>query len=316
MGNAAANAPIRLLVAQSLSTIARERTVALLALLFLVLVVVAAYLGWSATSTVNAIYLRSVDYMTAQGQTIPSNPVLDTSPLALLRNMATYVSLIGALAAIVVGHQLIASDRKAGTMPLLGTRPMRGIDLGTAKALALVIAIAALVAFAAFINTATFLVLPEFRLDGAGWTKLAAFYATSGLYLLVFGFLGMWFGAAAKSETVGLLIPVTVWLTLTFVLPQITSNINPVAALNPVSALADAPASAFFQVTGWALGPFSLAEAYRVISAQLLDFMPPTYVDRAAIPAAASLLIAAAGVGTIATRAVARMDMTKGDYDA
>ncbi|KFL29784.1 hypothetical protein JP75_19545 [Devosia riboflavina] len=316
MGNTAANAPIRLLISQSLATIARERTVALLALLFLVLVVVAAYLGWSATSTVNAIYLRSVDYMTAQGQTIPSNPVLDTSPLALLRNMATYVSLIGALAAIVVGHQLIASDRKAGTMPLLATRPMRGIDLGIAKAVALVIAIAALVTFAAVINTATFLALPEFRLDGAGWSKLAVFYGMSGLYLLVFGFLGMWFGAAAKSETVGLLIPVTVWLTLTFVLPQITSNINPVAALNPVSALADAPASAFFQVTGWALGPFSLAEAYRVISAQLLDFMPPTYVDRVAIPAAASLLIAAAGVGAIATRAVARMDMTKGDYDA
>lgn len=316
MGNTAANAPIRLLISQSLATIARERTVALLALLFLVLVVVAAYLGWSATSTVNAIYLRSVDYMTAQGQTIPSNPVLDTSPLALLRNMATYVSLIGALAAIVVGHQLIASDRKAGTMPLLATRPMRGIDLGIAKAVALVIAIAALVTFAAVINTATFLALPEFRLDGAGWRKLAVFYGMSGLYLLVFGFLGMWFGAAAKSETVGLLIPVTVWLTLTFVLPQITSNINPVAALNPVSALAEAPASAFFQVTGWALGPFSLAEAYRVISAQLLDFMPPTYVDRVAIPAAASLLIAAAGVGAIATRAVARMDMTKGDYDA
>jgi ABC-type transport system involved in multi-copper enzyme maturation permease subunit len=315
MGNTA-NSPIGLLVAQSLATIARERTVALLALLFLVLVVIAAYLGWSATSTVNAIYLRSVDYMTAQGQTIPSNPVLDTSPSALLRNMATYVSLIGALAAIVVGHQLIASDRKAGTMPLLGTRPLRGIDLGIAKAVALLIAIAALVAFAAVINTATFLVLPEFRLDAAGWTKLAAFYGTSGLYLLVFGFLGMWFGAAARSETVGLLIPVTVWLTLTFVLPQVTSNINPVAALNPVSALADAPVSAFFQVTGWALGPFSLAEAYRVISAQLLDFMPPTYVDRAAIPAAASLLIAAAALGAAATRAVARMDMTKGDYDA
>jgi ABC-type transport system involved in multi-copper enzyme maturation permease subunit len=316
MGHTIANAPIRLIVAQSLATIARERTVALLALLFLVLVVVAAYLGWSATSTVNAIYLRSVDYMTAQGQTIPSNPVLDTSPLALLRNMATYVSLIGALAAIVVGHQLIASDRKAGTMPLLGTRPLRGIDLGIAKAVALAIAIAALVAFAAVINTATFLVLPEFRLDAAGWTKLAAFYGTSGLYLLVFGFLGMWFGAAAKSETVGLLIPVTIWLTLTFVLPQITSNINPVAALNPVSALAEAPASAFFQITGWALGPFSLAEAYRVISAQLLDFMPPTYVDRAAIPAAASLVIAVAALGAVATRAVARMDMTKGDYDA
>lgn len=316
MRDMAATTPIRLLVAQSLATVARERTVALLAALFLVLVLIAAYLGWSATSTVNAIYLRSVEYMTAQGQTIPSNPVLDTSPLALLRNMATYVSLIGALAAIVVGHQLIASDRKAGTLPLLGTRPLRGIDIGLSKAVALTAAIAALVAFAAVINTATFLVMPEFRLDAAGWIKLAAFYGTSGLYLLAFGFLGLWFGAAAKSETVGLLIPVTVWLTLTFALPQITSNINPVAALNPVSALADAPASAFFQITGWALGPFSLAEAYRVLSAQLLDFVPPTYVDRAAIPAAVSLLIAAVAFGALATRAVARMDMTKGDYDA
>lgn len=316
MRDMAATPPIRLLVAQSLATVARERTVALLAALFLVLVLIAAYLGWSATSTVNAIYLRSVEYMTTQGQTIPSNPVLDTSPLALLRNMATYVSLIGALAAIVVGHQLIAGDRKAGTLPLLGTRPLRGIDLGMSKAVALLIAIAALVVFAAVINTATFLVMPEFRLDAAGWIKLAAFYGTSGLYLLVFGFLGLWFGAAAKSETVGLLIPVTVWLTLTFVLPQITSNINPVAALNPVSALAGAPASAFFQVTGWALGPFSLAEAYRVLSAQLLDFVPPTYVDRAAIPAAVSLLIAAVAFGALAARAVARMDMTKGDYDA
>lgn len=316
MDTTLANAPIRLLAAHSLATIARERTVALLALLFLVLVVVAAYLGWSATSTVNAIYLRSAEYMAAQGQPIPSNPVLDTSPLALLRNMATYVSLIGALAAIVVGHQLVAGDRKAGTMPLLGTRPLRSLHLGVAKALALVVAIAALVLFAAAVNTATFLVLPEFHLDAGGWARLAGFYGTSALYLLVFGFLGMWFGASARSETVGLLIPVTVWLTLTFVLPQITSNINPVAALNPVSALADAPASAFFQLTGWALGPFSLAEAYRLVSAQLLDFMPPTFIDRSAIPPLASLLIAVTALGGGAVAAVARMDMTKGDYDA
>ena len=307
---------IGLLTGHSLAALMRERTVALLGLLFLILVIVSAYLGWSATSTVNAIYLRSAEYMGAQGQTIPPNPVLDTSPLALLRNMATYVSLIGALAAIVIGHQLMSAERKAGTMPLLGSRPMRPADLGIAKSLALIVAIAALVIFAALINTATFLALPEFRLDAIGWLKLAAFYGTSGLYLLVFGFLGLWFGASAKSETVGLLIPVTIWLTLTFVLPQITSNINPVAALNPVSALAEPPASAFFQVTGWALGSFSLAEAYRIISAQLLDFLPANYIDRAAIPAAASLFVAALGFAGLAARAIGRMDMTKGDYDA
>ncbi len=316
MDTARSPSKIGLLAGHSLAALLRERTVALLALLFLVLVIVSAYLGWSATSTVNAIYIRSVEFMSAQGQTIPPNPVLDTSPLALLRNMATYVSLIGALAAIVIGHQLMAAERKAGTMPLLGSRPLSPADLGIAKSLALIVAIAALVVFAALINTATFLALPEFRLDAGGWLKLAAFYGTSGLYLLVFGFLGLWFGASAKSETVGLLIPVTIWLTLTFVLPQITSNINPVAALNPVSALAEPPASAFFQITGWALGSFSLAEAYRIISAQLLDFLPANFIDRAAIPAAASLFVAALGFGGLAARAIARMDMTKGDYNA
>lgn len=300
----------------ALLTSARERTVALLAVLFLFLVIVSAYLGWSATTTVNAIYLRSVEFMSARGQTVPSNPVLDTSPLALLRNMATYVSLIGSLAAIVVGYQLIASDRKAGTIPLLGTRPLARLDYGLGKSVALVVAIAGLIAFAAVINTATFLILPEFRLDAAGWFKLAGFYASSGLYMLAFGFLGLAFGARAKSETVGLLVPVTIWLTLTFVLPQLTSNINPVAALNPVSALVDPPTSTFFQVTGWALGPFSLAEAYRVTSAQLLDFIPPTYVDRSAIAPLASLIIAVIGTGIAATLSVAHMDMTKGDYDA
>lgn len=305
-----------LLAGQALKSSARERTVALLATLFLVLVVISAYLGWSATTTVNAIYLRSVEVMAAQGQTVPSNPILDTSPLALLRNMATYVSLIGALAAIVVGYQLVASDRKAGTIPLLGTRLMRALDFGLGKSLALLVAIGGLIGFAALINTATFLVLPEFHLNADGWAKLVGFYTTSGLYMLIFGYFGMAFAARARSETVGLLVPVTFWLTLTFVVPQLTSNINPVAALNPVSALADPPATAFFQATGWALGPFSLAEAYRVVAAQLLDFIPATYVDRSAIPPLASLIIAVLALGVFATLSVARMDMSKGDYDA
>lgn len=314
--NRSASTNVWTIARHALLSSARERTVSLLSVLFLFLVVVSAYLGWSATSTVNAIYLRSVEFMSAQGQTIPANPVLDTSPLALLRNMATYVSLIGSLAAIVVGYQLIAADRKAGTIPLLGTRPLSRLDYALGKSAALVIAISGLVIFAAAINTATFLMLPEFRLDAAGWSRLAGFYATSALYLLAFGFLGLAFGARARSETVGLLVPVSIWLILTFVLPQITSNINPVAALNPVSALSTAPASAFFQFTGWALGPFSLAEAYRVLSAQLLDFLPATYLERSAIAPLATLVLAAVATGALAIRSVVRLDMTRGDYDA
>src|SRR5712691_10060603 len=101
----------------------RDQTVVILVLLFLILVLVSAYLGWSATTTVNMIYLHSAEFLVAHDRPVPPNPVLDTSPLVLLRNMATYVSLIGALAAIVVGYQTIAGDRKAEVLPLLGSRP-------------------------------------------------------------------------------------------------------------------------------------------------------------------------------------------------
>lgn len=61
---------------------------ALLAALFVALVLVSAYLGWSATSTVNAIYAKSAVFLAAAGKPVPSNPVLDISPLSLMRNMS------------------------------------------------------------------------------------------------------------------------------------------------------------------------------------------------------------------------------------
>ena len=292
----------------------RDQTVVILVLLFLILVLVSAYLGWSATTTVNMIYLHSAEFLVAHDRPVPPNPVLDTSPLVLLRNMATYVSLIGALAAIVVGYQTIAGDRKAEVLPLLGSRPLIQKHYGYGKILALTIMLLGLVAIAALINTLAFMLLPEFTLDATGWLRLGAFYLTSGLYLLVFGLLGLACASYARSESVALLVPVTCWLIFTFVLPQLTSNINPVAALNPVSALADPPESTFFQITGILLGPVSLAEAYRLISAQLLDFLPPDYVSHSAIAPIWSLLLAGVGLHFTAIWAIARMDMARGAY--
>lgn len=309
-------ASTRVFLRQGVVTGFRDRTIVLIAILFLVLVMISAYLGWSATTTVDNIYTAAVKVMAAQGQTIPPNPVLQQSPLGLLRNMATYVSLIGALAAIVLGNQLIAGDRRAGLLPLIGSRPAERLSYGAGKALALVVSLLFLVAFAAVINTATLSLLPQFQLDGTGWLKLGGFYGLSWLYIAIFGFLGMLFAARSKSETVGLLVPVTVWLIMTFVMAQLTSNINPVAALNPVSALATAPDGAFFALAGQFLAPFSLAEAYRILSAQLLDFMPADYVIRAVVPPLATLAVAALAAGSFAVLAAARMDMSKGGYDA
>jgi ABC-type transport system involved in multi-copper enzyme maturation permease subunit len=310
-----AASPDRVIARQSILYIFRERTVALLAGLFVVLVMVSAYLGWSATSTVNSIYHDAVVYLTAQGQPVPPNPVNDMSPLSLMRNMSIYVSLIGALAAIVIGYRLIAADRKSGVVPLIGVRPLDRGQYLRGKLAALLAANGALMGIAAAIATATFLILPQANLSAGGWGKLFFFFALAYGYMVLFGLLAMGTAARARSESVGLLVPVTIWLTVTFILPSLTANIHPTAAINPISALAPAPDSAFFHWTGWLIGPFSVAESFKWLAAGLLDYLPSGARSASLVPPLPDLLLALILTAVFATRSVARMDFTHGDFD-
>jgi len=300
---------------QSLRIILRERTVALLAGLFVVLVLVSAYLGWSATTTVNSIYADAVVYLQAAGQPIPPNPVNDISPLSLMRNMSIYVSLIGTLAAIVIGYQLIAADRKSGVLPLIGSRPIDRFAYTLGKIVALAKANGGLMGVAAIIAVGSFLILPSAAPSAMGWVQLAAFFALSFLYMMLFGLLAMATAAGSRSESLGLLVPVTIWLTVTFILPSLTANIHPTAAINPISALAPPPDTPFFQWTGWLLGPFSVAESFKYLAADLLDYLPSTARVHSMVPPLPDLLLALTGAAWLATRGLARMDMTRGDYD-
>lgn len=312
---AAATSPSRLIAGHSVRFVLREKTVALLAAMFVVLVMISAWLGWSATTTVNRIYIDSAAFLAANGKPVPSNPVLDISPLSLMRNMSVYVALIGALSAIVIGNRLVALDRRAGILPLIGSRPMTRGSYARGKIGALVWLILFLTAVTALVSVATFLVLPAITVTAEQWLQLASFLGVSALYMLLFGLIGLAAGASSRSETVGLLIPVTIWLTLTFIFPQLISNLHPTASINPVSALAARPDSTFFWLTGQFLGPFSLADSYKFAAARLLDFLPEGIGSQAIIPPVADLALAALMLGAIAWGALIRMPMAQGDYD-
>lgn len=311
----AAPSPGWLIARQSASFVLRERTVALLSLMFVVLVLISAWLGWSATSTVNRIYLDAAAFLQKSGQPVPSNPVLDISPLSLMRNMSVYVALIGALSAIVIGNRLVGLDRKAGVLPLIGIRPLGRNAFAAGKIAALVGLILALGAVAGAVAVATFLVLPAITLTGLQWAQLAGFMAVTTLYMAIFGLIGLAAGAAARSETVGLLLPVTLWLTLTFILPQLTANLNPTAAINPISALAIPPDTSFFHWAAVVLGPVSLADAYKFASAGLLDYLPQGIASPSFIPPVMTLILATAVAAAFAWRALTRLSMTEGEYN-
>ncbi|OYX27082.1 MAG: hypothetical protein B7Z10_01470 [Rhodobacterales bacterium 32-66-7] len=311
----AAPSPGWLIARQSASFVLRERTVALLSGMFVVLVLISAWLGWSATSTVNRIYLDAAAFLQKSGQPVPSNPVLDISPLSLLRNMSVYVALIGALSAIVIGNRLVGLDRKAGVLPLIGIRPLGRNAYAAGKIAALAGLILALGAVAGAVAVATFLVLPAITLTGLQWTQLAGFMAVTTLYMAIFGLIGLAAGAGARSETVGLLLPVTLWLTLTFILPQLTANLNPTAAINPISALAIPPDTSFFHWAAVVLGPVSLADAYKFASAGLLDYLPQGIASPSFIPPVMTLILATAVAAAFAWRALTRLSMTEGEYN-
>ena len=302
-------------VAQSgLSLALRDRTIALLAAMFFVMVLVSAYLGWSATETVNAIYAQAVPALKAQAMQIPPNPVGDMPPLSLFRNMVTYVALLGALAALVLGHQTVSSDRKSGAFPLLLSRPISRAGLAGGKIAALVTLIAALLFLAATINVLTMVVLPGLAVTGAVWIGLIKFYAVSALYMLALGLLGALCATVFRTESMSLLVPVTVWLALTFILPQVTANIGPMAALNPVSANLVAPDSTFFAATAKIFGPVSIAESYRYLAASVLEIASGAGTTTTGVGALLSLIITNLVLAVAFIFSIHRFDGSRSDY--
>jgi ABC-type transport system involved in multi-copper enzyme maturation permease subunit len=293
----------------------RDRTVILLAVMFIIMVLVSAYLGWSATNTVNNIYDAAVPAMKAQGLAPAANPVGEMPPLSLFRNMVTYVALLGGLAALVLGHQVIAVDRKSGVLPLLLSRPVSRVNLALGKITAIAVTIACLLAIAAVINLLTMMLLPNLAVNSAVAAGLAKFYAVSFLYMLAFSLLGAACAVLCKTESMALLVPVTIWLALTFIVPQVTSNIGPMAALNPLSANLVQPEGLFFTITSTLLGPLSIAESYRYLASTVLEVLSGAGTATTMTGALTSLIIANIAMACAVIFAIHRLDANRSDYN-
>ncbi len=293
---------------------ARDNTVILLTAMFLVMVLVSAYLGWSATNTVNEIYAKAVPALRALGRPIPANPVADTPVLALFRNMVTYVALLGALAALVVGYQIVAADRKAGVVPLIFSRPASALSIALGKILAIAVLLFAILLVAGIINAATLLLLPGIVLEGVAWVGLLKFYAVSFLYMFAFALMGASSAAWFKTETMALLVPDTVWLALTFIVPQLTANIGPMAALNPVSANIIAPTASFFTYTSSILGPVSIAESYRFLASGILEISAGAGQTTTTVGSLAALLSIITIMLAVFAAAFTRIDACRSGY--
>ncbi|MEC3862086.1 ABC transporter permease subunit [Mesobacterium sp. TK19101] len=308
--------PARFIARQSLAGLTRDRSVLILIAFFAAMVLVTAWLGWSATNTVNAIYADAATYLSASGQPVPPNPVSQTASLAVLRNLGVYISLIGAFGSIVIGQLLIETDRRAGTLPLIGARPFERRDLALGKMRALVTATGAMMAVAGIISVATLVTIPSLVVGPGDLLRLALFLVAGWAYITIFGFLALGAAARMPATASGLIAATVVWLVVTFVLPELTANVHPTAAINPVSTLANTPDLGFFHVMSRVLGPLSLAEGFAWLSGDLLSFLPDGLAPRGPIPPAVTLSVALILAGLFAARSAAKLDLNAGGPDA
>jgi ABC-2 type transport system permease protein len=243
----------------------RSRTAHILLYVFIGMVLVSSFIGWTTNRTVTSVY----DQISAEGLTDQPNPFLNASPLNYARNAIIYVILIGALMAMVIGAQSTLRDRKAGTSALVLSRPISTVARLFGQLAGSALVLAAVLAISFFASWVSIGIIDGAVLGPEGSARLTAFALLSWVLLLGFLIIGMLAGLVSRNETSALLVPFVIWSAVAFVLPQIGTAARPVALLNPVP---HPPATGgYFDVVAAITSPFAITEQFKRASGDLLQ---------------------------------------------
>ncbi len=263
--------PLLATVFMEIKLLLRERLVILVGIIFVALTIAASFIGWSTSNTINHAYELSRPFL-AQGASLPSNPFADMSHLSLQRNIGMYFFLIGSLLAIIIGYRSTLRDRLTHMSVLVMTRGLSKRQFVISKVTAVTLVLVSIL-FISFLGTIIISSLfSELHITSTQILHLALFYGLSLVHLLTFGLVGIMSGLLAKSQTMALLVPVTLWVIIGFVIPQVISGLEPTALLNPVSITSIDQTQNFFTEIQKTIGPFSFAQNYRVAANSLLEF--------------------------------------------
>lgn len=300
---------IATIASQQIVALRRQRVFVSLLTLMLAMTAVAGVLGWSSHRTIVGVYDQATILLAQRGEPAPANPFTLKPTLSLLSNMEIYVPLIGALLAIVLGHLSIADDEASGVGRLVFSRPIDRRSYIAGKIAAAGIVLAILMAASIAVSAVLLWIVNSAVPSGGELARIVAFYAVAWLYLMVFAVIGMLTMLLGGRRPLALLSAMGAWLVITFVVPQFTSGLRPVASLNPIVDPVST-SQTFFRITRHAR-PASIVEQYKTISAQLLEIAPAEPTGHT-IARLAPLAAALAVVSIAAVFAIGRHDFSKG----
>lgn len=232
----------------------------------------AGILGWASHRTIIGVYDESVKLVATRGQPAPPNPFLLKPTLSMLSNEMIYITMIGALVAIVIGHLAVADDDNSGVGRLVFTRPISRTTYTAGKTAAIGTLLAIGVAASYLISISSLTIVDRFPTVN-DLVRLAGFYLLAWLYLMVFALVGAVTVLITRKRSLGLLAAIGVWLTLTFALPQFTSGLRPSQSLNPIVDPVSTNQT-LFRITSHAR-PYSIAEQFKEAAGHILATTTP-----------------------------------------
>jgi ABC-type transport system involved in multi-copper enzyme maturation permease subunit len=230
--------------------------------------VLAGVLGWASHETIIGVYDESVRLLASRGLGAPPNPFLLKPVLSLLSNEIIYITMIGALVALVLGHLSVADDETTGIARLIFSRRMTRKHYALGKIVAVAYVLALGLAACMVVSVGALLLVNRKLPSLENMGRLIGFFVFSWLYLMVFALIGIVTLLVTRRRSLGLLTAIGTWLVVTFALPQFTSGLRPSQSLNPIVDRIST-SQTFFRITSRGR-PFSIAEQFKEAAGRIL----------------------------------------------
>lgn len=197
----------------------RDRLFITITVLFLAMSILSVYIGSVTKRTEMRVYNQTVASLTAQGVTaLPLPPEIHT--LTILSNLTEYVSIVGAILAVVLGYNALIEEKESGGLKLILSRPVYRDRLLTGKLLGNAAVIGALLGLVFVFNLVLLVLVGGIWPTAGEVLRLLSFVGLAFFYMLIFLTLSMLLSIRLKNSATVFLVSLVAWMLLSFVIPQ------------------------------------------------------------------------------------------------
>ena len=201
----------------------RSRIFLTITILFLGLSMLSVYIGSTTKNAEMRIYNETIAQLQAQGAAVlPAAPEIHT--LTILANLIEYVSMVGAILAVILGYNTLIEEKESGSLKLILSRPVFRDQLIIGKLLGNSAVIAVLLGIVFVFNLVLLVLAGVIMPTLAEVVRLLVFMLMAFSYMLIFLSLAMLLSIRMKDSATVFLISLVVWTVFAFVIPQMAET--------------------------------------------------------------------------------------------